>query len=146
MTKKDMNYELINSPPLELVKELTSNFFAYSKGKFPNLPPESEDKLFLVSARSESGELIGGILANCSWDGLEIDTLWVSDKERGNGLGSGLVSKAEAFGISNGAVIAFLKTIDAKAFYTKLGYEVYGVLEDRPIGTLLYHMKKRLDK
>jgi hypothetical protein len=24
-------------------------------------------------------------------------------------------------------------------------YEVYGVLEDRPIGTVLYHMKKRID-
>ncbi|KZZ62872.1 GNAT family acetyltransferase [Oleiphilus sp. HI0125] len=141
-----MNYELINSPSPELVKELTSNFFAYSKSKLPNLPPESEDKIFMVSARSQSGELIGGILANCYWDGLEIDTVWVSGKERGNGLGSELVSKAEAFGISNGAVIAFLKTMDAKAFYTKLGYEVYGALEDRPIGTLLYHMKKRLNK
>lgn len=24
-------------------------------------------------------------------------------------------------------------------------YEMYGVLEDRPIGTVLYHMKKRID-
>ncbi len=50
------------------------------------------------------------------------------------------------FGIENGAVISFLKTVEAKDFYQKLGYEVYGVLEDRPIGTSLYHMKKRLTK
>lgn len=141
-----MNYELINSPSPELVKELTNKFFAYSKSKFPDLPPESEDKVFMVSARSEAGDLLGAILANCYWDGLEIDTLWVSSDERGKGLGSELVSQAEAFGCRNGAVIAFLKTMDAKSFYAKLGYEVYGVLEDRPVGTLLYHMKKRLDQ
>ena len=34
----------------------------------------------------------------------------------------------------------------SKEFYEKLGYSIYGVLEDRPIGTLLYHMKKRLSE
>ena len=100
----------------------------------------------MVNARSESGELVGGVLANCYWDGLEIDTLQVSESQRGEGLGSKLLNKAEVFGIENGAVISFLKTVEAKDFYQKLGYEVYGVLEDRPIGTSLYHMKKRLTK
>ena len=84
------------------------------------------------------------MLANCYWNGLEIDTLWVSESLRGNGIGSKLVNQAEQFAIENGAVISFLKTVNAKKFYEKLGYEVYGILEDRPIGTLLYHMKKRL--
>ena len=46
----------------------------------------------------------------------------------------------------NGAVVSFLRTVDAKEFYEKFGYQVYGQLEDRPIGTVLYHMKKRLDE
>jgi hypothetical protein len=33
----------------------------------------------------------------------------------------------------------------AKDFYESLGYTVFGVLEDRPVGTRLLHMKKRLD-
>lgn len=57
-----------------------------------------------------------------------------------------LLEKAEAIGASNGAVVAFLKTVDAKQFYERHGYEVYGVLENRPIGTHLYHLKKRLVK
>lgn len=145
MAHKGINYEFLNSPSPKLIKELGSHFFAYSRVKCPTLPAESEDKIFMISVRAESGELLAGLLANCYWDGLEIDTLWVADKERGNGLGSKLMSKAESFAIKNGAVIAFLKTMEANTFYTKLGYEVYGVLEDRPIGTLLYHMKKRLD-
>lgn len=139
-----VNIEFIDSPSSEQIKELSNEFLSFSKSKLPDLPPESEDKIFMVNARSETGELQGGILANCYWNGLEIDTLWVSDEQRGKGLGSELLTKAEEFGIENGAVISYLKTMEAKVFYEKLGYEVYGVLEDRPIGTLLYHMKKRL--
>jgi hypothetical protein len=54
--------------------------------------------------------------------------------------------EAEKYAKGNGAVVSFLKTVDAKEFYEKNGYQVYGLLEDRPIGTVLYHMKKRLDE
>ncbi|EAR09958.1 GNAT family N-acetyltransferase [Reinekea blandensis] len=141
-----MNIEQVLSPSPELVAELSNLFHAFTISRLPDLPPESEDKIFMVTARSESGVLQGGILANCYWDGLEIETLWVDSQQRGQGLGSILLENAEAFGIRHGAVISFLKTMEAKAFYESCGYEVYGVLEDRPIGTLLYHMKKRLIK
>lgn len=139
-----VNIEFIDSPSSEQIKELSNEFLSFSISKLPDLPPESEDKVFMINARSESGELQGGILANCYWNGLEIDTLWVSGEQRGKGLGSELLAKAEKFGVENGAVVSYLKTMEAKVFYEKAGYEVYGVLEDRPIGTLLYHMKKRL--
>ncbi|WP_028672509.1 GNAT family N-acetyltransferase [Saccharospirillum impatiens] len=141
-----MNIEFVSPPPPESVEELTKKFFSFSQSGLPHLPPESDDKVFMVSARSETGELLGGILANCYWNGLEIDTLWVSSNQRSNGLGSQLMYRAEDFGAKNGAVVSFLKTMEAKGFYEKLGYEVYGVLEDRPIGTMLYHMKKRLNE
>ena len=138
------NFELVESPSVDAVSELTRRLFLYNQSQFPNLRPESDDKVFMVNALDRSEHVVGSILANCYWDGLEIDTLWIADSERGKGLGAELVEQAELFGIKHGAVIAFLKTMDAKLFYEKLGYEVYGVLEDRPIGTLLYHMKKRL--
>ncbi|MCH8530161.1 MAG: GNAT family N-acetyltransferase [Saccharospirillum sp.] len=64
---------------------------------------------------------------------------------RGTGPGAKLLNKAERYGKEQGAVISFLKTEKAKGFYEKNGYQVFGVLEDRPIGSFLYHMKKRLD-
>ena len=75
---------------------------------------------------------------------MEIDTLWVLEGQRLKGIGKKLVKKAEKLAKENGAVISFLKTVEAKDFYEKQGYEVFGILEDRPIGTLLYHMKKRI--
>ena len=77
-------------------------------------------------------------------DGVEIEILWVSEEIRGAGYGTQLVREVEKQAIAKGAGIAFLKTGEARKFYEKLGYEVFGVLEDRPIGTRLYHMKKRL--
>jgi ribosomal protein S18 acetylase RimI-like enzyme len=139
-----MKFELLESPSPEQLSELTSHFEAFMRQKIPNLPPQSEDKIFMVRVVDHSECLVGGVLANCYWNGLEIDTLWVEDSARGKGLGSSLVNQAESFGIENGAVVSFLKTVEAKGFYEKLGYEVYGVLEDRPIGTVIYHMKKRL--
>lgn len=144
MSTSDLTFELLDAPSAEQVNELTDNFFLYAKSMIPGLPLESEDKLFMIRVKDDSQRLIGGIYANCYWDALEIDTLWVADSQRGQGVGAALVQQAEAFAIKHKAGIAFLKTVDAKNFYEKLGYEVYGVLEDRPKGTLLYHMKKRL--
>ena len=69
----------------------------------------------------------------------------MNENYRGTGIAKTLLKAAEDYARSNGAVIAFLKTVDAKEFYEKQGYKVYGQLEDRPIGSVLFHMKKRLD-
>jgi histone acetyltransferase (RNA polymerase elongator complex component) len=57
-----------------------------------------------------------------------------------------LLTEIENIARSKGAVVGFLKTVAAREFYQRNGYEVYGVLEDRPIGSKLFHMKKRLDR
>lgn len=139
-----MKLQFIETPSDKQTEELKEHFSAYANSQIPGLADESQDKVFMLAARDEAGRLTGGILANCYWDGLEIDTLWVEDAARGRVLGAKLVEAAEGYGIAKGAVISFLKTVEARRFYEKLGYEVYGVLEDRPIGTSLYHMKKRL--
>ena len=60
------------------------------------------------------------------------------------GIATSLIGRVEQFARERGPVIAFLKAVQAKAFYERLGHEVSGVLEDRPIGTLLYHNEKRI--
>ena len=139
-----MNYELIKAPTEKESFELSQKFQEFIDSRV-SLPDESEDKKFIINVRNSENELIAGILANAYWDGLEIDTLWVGQHHRGTGLGAELLKKAERYGKEQGAVISFLKTVEAKGFYEKHGYQVFGVLEDRPIGTLLYHLKKRLD-
>lgn len=142
----EIKIDVLGSPTEKDKGVLNNRFSEYLRIQYPNLPPETEDKIFMVIAHDEVGDYIGAISCNCYWDGLEIDTFWVKESHRGKKVGSMLLEKAEAIGANNGAVVAFLKTVDAKKFYERHGYEVYGVLEDRPIGTNLYHLKKRLVK
>lgn len=111
----------------------------------PGLADASQDVPLAVLARDGQGRVVGGIEASVYWDGLDIALLWVEERWRGHGLGSRLLARAEDFAHRRGAVVAFLKTVAARRFYERAGYHVYGALEDRPIGTVLYHMKKRLD-
>ncbi|MBW0236418.1 GNAT family acetyltransferase [Pseudomonas sp. D1HM] len=141
-----MKIDILNSPTEKDNGILNNKFSEYLRIQYPTLPPESEDKIFMVVAHDEAGDYIGAIRCHCYWDGLEIDTFWVKESQRGRKIGSVLLEKAETIGANNGAVVAFLKTVDAKPFYERHGYETYGVLEDRPIGTSLYHLKKRLVK
>lgn len=140
-----MEITKVLSPSESDLAKLNSKFWDFVSSKLPNLPAESEDKKFLFSAVEES-DFIGGISGNVYWNGLEINTIWVEDRYRGKGVGYSLLMEAEKYAKGNGAVVSFLKTVDAKEFYEKNGYQVYGLLEDRPIGTVLYHMKKRLDE
>ena len=140
-----MKIDKTYAPGASDLTDLRNRFWEYASAQIPDLRPESEDLGFLFST-FDGTRLIGGICGNVYWNGLEIDILWVDADRRGSGIGTRLLAEAENFARDQGAVVAFFKTVQAREFYEKQGYEVYGVLEDRPIGSRLYHMKKRLDE
>ena len=112
--------------------------------------PIAQEKPFINVNRcikDENGEVIGGILA-CSalWNILSIDTLWVKSEFRNQGFATQLLSIVEADARNIGCYISYLSTYDfqAKDFYLKNGYEIFGILEDCPKGHKLYHLSKRL--
>jgi len=140
-----MTIELSREAADEDLATVRAGMRAYEVARLPDLPPESEDVPVHVMARDDAGPVIGGLIGNVYWNGLEIEVLWVDAAHRRLGLGAALIARAEAFAREHAAVIAYLRTVDARGFYERQGYQVYGTLEDRPIGTVLYHMKKRLD-
>ena len=97
--------------------------------------------------KDESGVVIAGInsLMYC-WGMLYIDVLFVEETHRGKQLGSLLLNKAETEAKLMGGSLSHLDTFDwqAKDFYLKQGYEVFGVLEDCPAKHKRYYMKKTL--
>jgi len=97
--------------------------------------------------RNENKEIIAGILSTLGyWNGLEIKILWVKDEYRKSGIGSKLLSETENNAKANGALVSFLDTFDfqAKEFYLKKGYKIFGQLDDFPIGHKRYYLQKRL--
>lgn len=76
-----------------------------------------------------------------------ISVLFVDEQYRGKGLGSRLLQYAEDKAKSMGIKLAHLDTFDfqAKDFYFKHGYEIFGVLDDCPKGHKRYYLKKILN-
>lgn len=96
--------------------------------------------------RDENGVIVGGLLAETLWQWLHIDILWLEEKYRNQGLGRKLMLAAEQKAIERGCRFAFLDTweFQAKEFYLKLGYEVFGELPNFPHGFSRYYLKKTL--
>ncbi len=98
--------------------------------------------------KDKNGFLIAGInsFMYC-WGMLYVDVLFVEENHRGEQLGSFLLNKVEAEAKSMGATLSHLDTFDwqAKDFYIKHGYEIFGILEGCPPKHKGYCMKKVLE-
>lgn len=95
----------------------------------------------------KNNKIIAGCLAKMyCWNVIYIDILWVDEKYRKCGLGTRLLNEIEKIAIEENCSLIHLDTFDfqAKDFYTKQGYEVFGVLEDCPVNHCRYYLKKKL--
>ncbi|CAI1744254.1 putative acetyltransferase [Serratia quinivorans] len=85
--------------------------------------------LFLTVTDGE-GKIVAGLVARTWWGGLEVQYLWVSDQHRKSGYGRQLMLQAEEEARKRGCHMAYVDTFDfqARGFYEKLGYQLYGNL------------------
>ena len=94
-----------------------------------------------------NGEIVAGInsLLYC-WNCLYVDVLWVKEQYRKEGYGSVLLNEVEKIAKEKGCNLIHLDTFDfqAKDFYLKHGYEIFGVLDDCPMEHKRYYMKKNI--
>lgn len=97
--------------------------------------------------KGENGEVLAGInsLLYC-WNCLYIDVLWVKKEFREEGYGTVLLNEVEGIAKERGCKLIHLDTFDfqAKDFYLKHGYEIFGVLDDCPLEHKRYYMKKNI--
>lgn len=93
------------------------------------------------------GTIIAGCVAEMYfWKIVYVDILWVDERHRKRGLGTRLLRAVEDAARREGAALIHLDTFDfqAKDFYLKNGYELFGTLEDCPPGHCRYYLKKKL--
>jgi ribosomal protein S18 acetylase RimI-like enzyme len=109
--------------------------------------PGERDAPVHVWALDRAGNLAGGLVGHTWTTWLHVTYLWVDERHRGAGLGSGLLAEAERIASAErGCRAARLETWDFQApeFYKKQGYEVVCVIPDYPPGITEYTLTKRL--
>ena len=96
--------------------------------------------------RDESDAVVAGLDGGTYWGWLHVEILWVDDALHGQGVGRALMEAAEDEARRRGCHHSHLSTMDFQApgFYEKLGYTLFGQLDDVPLGHTRYFMQKAL--
>src|SRR5258708_3358665 len=97
-------------------------------------------------ARAEDGTVAGAALGETGRGWLHVSVVWVHERFRRQQLGTRLLTAMEAEALRRGCHAAYLDTFSyqARPFYEKLGYVVFGTLDDYPVGHQRFYMRKRL--
>ena len=100
-----------------------------------------------VVMRDPAGQVVGGVWGRIGHGWLFIEMVFVAAAQRGNGLGTVLLGRAEAEARQRGCGGVWLDTLspDALRFYRRLGYEPFGSLPDHPPGHTRWFLRKALD-
>lgn len=85
---------------------------------------------YLVSVRDAKGHVRGGFVVDVYYDTAFLRWAWVDEKLRGKAMGRTLMAAAENEARERGAKVMWLDTFSfqARPFYEKLGYAVFGTL------------------
>ena len=140
-----MAYRILEATPREL-KALDQAITDFNVKVIPELP-RAEIHRLNFSVKNDPGELLAGVQAYwVNWGILHVELIYVFEPYRHQGIASNLLRHVEQIAKQNKCHLAHLDTFDfqAKDFYLKHDYSVFGILENAPKGHSRYYMKKEL--
>jgi GNAT superfamily N-acetyltransferase len=93
-------------------------------------------KEFSITVCSDTGEFAAGLLGFTHFNHFFVSAIYVEQPFRKEGIGRELMARAEALALEQGCAAIYLDTFDYQApgFYEKLGFKIFGKLEDYPPG------------
>jgi GNAT superfamily N-acetyltransferase len=109
--------------------------------------PAGFKELAILLRAPSSGETVGGLWAKFVYDWLYVELLFLPETVRGKGLGSRLLKQAEELAAERGCVGVWLDTFgfQARGFYERNGYTIFGTLDEHPRGTQRFFLRKILN-
>jgi GNAT superfamily N-acetyltransferase len=129
-------------PELEAVAAIQRGLHQYNQemgGPYDREP-------ITVLARDEEEVVRGGLLGLTYWNWLFIDWLWLAPTMRGRGLGTELLSRAEAIARARRCTDAYTDTFSFQAphFWERNGWTEAGRLDGMPPGHARIWYRKKL--
>jgi len=105
----------------------------------------SRPRLLVIPIRDDDGAVAGGFWGVTNFQWLRVQMLFVPEALRGQRVGATLMAAAEREAEARGCHGAIVDTLSFQAgpFYRKIGYELFGVLEDCPPGYNQLYLYKR---
>ena len=99
----------------------------------------------VLQLRDAEDTIVGGLTATAVLDWLFVEWLHVDEAHRGADHGTALMAEAELYARDKGLAGIWLDTFafQARGFYEKLGFTVFGTLDDHPRGPARYFLQKR---
>jgi GNAT superfamily N-acetyltransferase len=108
--------------------------------------PPTEMRPVAILVNDDDGKPVGGLYGRMFYDWLFVEYLAIPRAMRGQDIGTALMNQAEALARARGCIGIWLDTFafQARGFYEKLGYTVFGELADYPRDAARYFLSKRL--
>jgi len=107
----------------------------------------AQPRLLVIPIHDDNGVVAGGFWGATMFEWLHVGLLFVPESLRSQGVGSALMAAAEAEARKRGCRGAHVDTFSFQAapFYRKLGYTLFGTLEDYPPGHCQLYFCKRFE-
>jgi len=139
-----MRIELSEAENTPLTDVLVAGFEGFNG---PFVGPHGYKPLRLMVFRDGEDVPAGGIQGHCYAAWLHVLMFWLPEDLRRGGLGARLLRRMEEEARARGCVGVYLDTLSwqARPFYEKQGYTLFGTLHDTPPGHSRFFLMKRLD-
>lgn len=107
---------------------------------------KGKDDHYSIVIKSKDQKTVGAIVVSFRWHAMHVETLWIDEPLRNKGWGTKLMEEAEKEAVKRKCNLSYTDTLSwqAPGFYEKLGYSLYGKLEDYPKGAYLSYYCKKL--
>lgn len=137
----DKGHNFILKPCSEKEKEYIHSKLVEHNAKFI-----TDYEEFSFCYKDEDEKVVGGVVASRDNECLTIDFLWVDNSHRGKGIGAKLIKHMESIAVDKKCKLIYLNTFafQAPEFYKKMGYKLFGLLEECINGYDQYFFKKEL--
>ena len=136
---QDYSITIEDDPSFDHVRFLTRKLHEYNVSQ-----TGLEGELITLLLRDTGPQIIGGVHGWTAFNYLHVDILWLREDVRGRGYGKRLLLATDQEALKRGCRYAQLDTFSfqARGFYEKLGYRVFGEL-DEVAGKQKWHFLKK---